>query len=115
MGHLYVVKQDHIFQLHRVSHHTIRAYQRAAADKGAVAHLRAGADDAGRAQKRCGRHRGSLMNPDSGGHFPVAFAQLGAKGENQSFDAAQRLPGIVKSGKVLPGNGVGQIIQLVNF
>ena len=115
MRNLHVVEENHIFQLHGVAYYAVCAHQRAAADKGAVPNLRAGADDAGGSQKRCGGHGGGFMYPDGGRHFPVTLAQLGAEGENQSLDPAQCLPGIFKSGKIFPGEGMGQIIQLVYF
>ncbi len=40
MRHLYIVEQDHVFQLRGVAHHAVIANQRAAADEGTGAHLR---------------------------------------------------------------------------
>ena len=64
VGHLDPIKQDHIFQLHRIPHHSFFPHNRTSPDKCAVANLRVMVNDArtpeiGRRENLC-----ILRNPD---------------------------------------------------
>ena len=111
MGGLDVIEQDHVFQLHGVAHHAVCAHQSAAADEGAVAHLRFRPDDAGAAQIGRGSHGGGFMHPHLGGNF-VVILQRGAEGEDEILDARQRLPGVGELREVVFGKGVAQVEQV---
>ena len=100
------------FQLHAVAHHGARAHQRAAPDEGAVAHLRLGTDDAGRAEKCGGRDLGGLCHP-----YPrlglVVFVggQALAQLHNKILQLVQHLPGPLLALEQRGGQGVGEIEQ----
>ena len=64
---LNAVKEDDVFQFHRIAHHTARAHQGGAPDEGAVPDFRFRANDAGRAQKGRGGQAGGFMDPNAGG------------------------------------------------
>jgi hypothetical protein len=112
MRNLDVVEEDHILQFHRVTDHTVFSHQGAAPDEGTVADFRIGTDDAGGTQKCGGGDCCGLMYPDGGADFGVIFSQTGTKGQNQILNSLQRLPGIVKAGKVVACQRMGQIVKI---
>ena len=115
VGGLDVVEEDNVFQLHRVAHHTVGSHQGGAPDKGTVAHLGFGADDAGGAQVGGGGHHGGFVDPDVLLGLAVLLrGELAAQGEDQILDAVQGLPGVLKLPEIIPGQGVGQIQQVGN-
>jgi len=112
VGNLYIVKQNHIFQFHRVAYYTVFAHKSAAADIGTVPDFRIGSNDTGCAQICAGSHGSRFVYPDSGLDFFVFISQSRTELQNQILNALQSLPGIVKSGEIVSGEGTVQIIKL---
>ena len=114
VGRLHVIEQDDILQLHGVAHHAMGAHQRAAADKGAVAHLRLRADDA-RAGDGCrGRDVRRPVHPHLRAKGQIFAVQLCAQRTNAVRQVGERLPGIGKAGQVVPRQCMCQIIKVVD-
>ena len=114
VGRLHIVEKDDVFQLHGVAHHAARAHQRAAADKGAVAHLGVGADDAGAGDGGGGGDVRRLMYPDLRGKGQVVAVQRRAQRADTVRQPGERLPGVGKAGKILPCQRVRKIIEVGN-
>ena len=114
MGGLHVVEQYHVLQLAAVAHHAVRAHQRRAADERAVAHLRLGADDAGRAQVCRREDLRRLVDPHVLADLLVILAQGRPQREYEILDALQRLPGIGELGQVIFREGVIEVVEIGN-
>ena len=110
MGHLHLVEQDHILQLHGIAYHAAVAYQSAAANEGAMPHLGFGADDARCAQISGGRYLSGVVNPYMLADLGIFFAQRAAQGDDIFFDTLQRFPGIVKLLQIGGAESVAQIV-----
>ena len=118
MRHLHIVEQDHVFQLRGVAHHAVIANQCAAPDKGALAHLRPMANDAGAVEIGGFEHRGVLRHPDVlqnlavpvGGMVILLLRQLLSDFQNQVGDPGQRLPWIGELLQVISRQRMAQII-----
>ena len=110
---LHIVKEDYVFQLHRVANHAVFPHQRRPTHKRAVPHLRARADDARRAQIGRGGYRGRAVHPYLRRYLGVLLrVQLRSQLKNHRPDAPKRLPGIGKSPEVLRRQGMGQVVKL---
>ena len=115
VGGLNFVEENGVLQLCRVAYHAVGAHQSGAPDKGTVAYLGLGSDDAGCAQIGGRRYNGGLMDPDVLPGLAVLLrGELATQGEDQLLDTVQSLPGVLKLAEVLPRHGVGQIEQLGN-
>ena len=122
VGYLHVIKQDDILQLRGVAHHAVVSHQCAAPDKGALAHLRPMANDAGAVEIGGFEHRGVLRHPDVlqnlavpvGGMVILLLRQLLSDFQNQVGDPGQRFPRIGKPRQIVPGQRMAQVIEILD-
>ena len=95
VGGLNIVKEDHVFQLHGVAHHSLLADDSAAADERAVPNLRLMVDDAGPADVGRGEHFGVFCNPDILAGVVILIQGQGcAQGLDVVAQLTQNFPGV---------------------
>ena len=91
-------------------------------DKGALAHLRPMANDAGAVEIGGFEHRGVLRHPDVlqnlaipvGGMVILLLRQLLSDFQNQVGDPGQRFPRIGKLRQIVPGQRMAQVIEILD-
>ena len=94
MRRLYVIEQDHVFQLDRIADDTVRTDQCGAPDEGAVAHFRFRTDNAGSAEIGRRENSGRLMDPDMLGDLFIAVVQCRTELQDKILDPLQCFPGV---------------------
>ena len=111
--HLHVVKEDHVFQLRGIAHHTVVPHQGAAPDEGTGTDLGLMADDAGPGDVVVGIDHGVLGDPHVLlGMVVLLGAQRGAQLQDEALDTIQDLVRIGLSFKQGRGFGMGEIQQI---
>ena len=111
MGHLDLVKKDHVLELGGVAYDRLFADNGGTADKGALADLRFLINDAGAADISGIKYFGALCDPDIlPALFEPVFGQGPAQLDDKIADAGQGLPGIRHVFEQICCDGLAQVV-----